>query len=683
MKMVSTATAEDKQQVRGFVAALAAEVQELCEQETDENLLFNEVLQRIVTATAATGAAVWVADEAGRFKLSQQINLPADFLNAGKSTAQHHWRLVQNVSTQSNGQLVQPYTNGVARDGAEWGNGSSCVLLLNPVVAEGRTRAVVEILARSDACLQTQQGYLRFLQQMCGFIAGWYSQREMQLMHQQHALWGEVQQFVEIVHRGLDRTATAFAIASEACRVLQCDRVSVAVVRDGKSHIEAVSGQDVVDPRSNVVTSLRKLSQSVAASGEELWYRGTADDLPPQIESLLEAYVEESYATTVIILPLREPPPVDYDSETAGQQDLYEGEVIAAVVIEKFGGVLDSSNIQARIALIKQHSAQAMSNALTHSNLFLMPLWRAIGRAEWLFRQRTLPKTIAAGIAAVAVAGFLCLPADFELQSHGVLQPVVRKHVFARVDGVVSQVHVSSGAVVNRGQELVTLYNTDLDLALQKNSGEQLVTLKELNSIHDLLGRAKNMQLNERTRLYGDQARLKVRQQNLLKEQKLLDQKKAALVLVSPAAGMVTTWNIRSLLSNRPVATGQNLLTVADPGSGWELELYMPESRMGHVMKASRELPEGESLRVDYVLASEPSVVRTGQVARIQPVADLHGDQGHAVKIIVSIDADQAPALNDPRPGATVIADVHCGRAPRGYVWFHEAYEWVLKNVWF
>jgi hypothetical protein len=31
----------------------------------------------------------------------------------------------------------------------------------------------------------------------------------------------------------------------------------------------------------------------------------------------------------------------------------------------------------------------------------------------------------------------------------------------------------------------------------------------------------------------------------------------------------------------------------------------------------------------------------------------------------------------------SVIAKVHCGRRPLGYVWFHEVIEWFYLHVWF
>jgi hypothetical protein len=34
------------------------------------------------------------------------------------------------------------------------------------------------------------------------------------------------------------------------------------------------------------------------------------------------------------------------------------------------------------------------------------------------------------------------------------------------------------------------------------------------------------------------------------------------------------------------------------------------------------------------------------------------------------------------RPGATVTAKVHCGRASLGFVWFHDAIAWI-QRMWF
>ena len=68
-------------------------------------------------------------------------------------------------------------------------------------------------------------------------------------------------------HASLDPAETAFTIANEGRRLIQCDRVSVAIKRGGKCKIESVSGQDVFDARSNTIVLLNRLSSAVARTG--------------------------------------------------------------------------------------------------------------------------------------------------------------------------------------------------------------------------------------------------------------------------------------------------------------------------------------------------------------------------------------------------------------------------------
>ena len=47
-----------------------------------------------------------------------------------------------------------------------------------------------------------------------------------------------------------------------------------------------------------------------------------------------------------------------------------------------------------RVDVVCKHSSTALANAMEHQNLFLMPLWRAMGKTRWVMQARTLPKTI-------------------------------------------------------------------------------------------------------------------------------------------------------------------------------------------------------------------------------------------------------------------------------------------------
>ena len=116
----------------------------------------------------------------------------------------------------------------------------------------------------------------------------------------------------------------------------------------------------------------------------------------------------------------------------------------------------------------------------------------------------------------------------------------------------------------------------------------------------------------------------------------------------------------------------------------------MRESRVGHVRRARnderwREIdPEpGEQVpgkTVTYILATNPGTDLTGVITEMKDATELHPEEGVINKIKVGIDRE---AVGNPHPGATVTADVYCGRSSVAYAWFHEAWEWVQAHIVF
>jgi hypothetical protein len=154
------------------------------------------------------------------------------------------------------------------------------------------------------------------------------------------------------------------------------------------------------------------------------------------------------------------------------------------------------------------------------------------------------------------------------------------------------------------------------------------------------------------------------------------------LKLVSPLDGRVVTWNVEERLLGRPVNKGENLLEIADPTSDWELEVFMPEYRMGHIAKA--EAASSEKLPVTFFLATNPQKKLQGRVERIDTSAEVRGEDGNTVLVRVSFDQDALREANrDPKIGATATAKIHCGRRAIGYVWFHDLVDFIRRKILF
>jgi hypothetical protein len=682
---------QTKQQIRGLVSEIA----QLSKSDLGPEEYYPAFLQRIVSALAAIGGAVWVIRDGRRLDLAYQIKMSEALLAPDSEDATRHFGLLTRIAATGEPSLVPPQSGTADEQGAA--NPTRFLLVLAPMRSDNQVEGVVEIFQRPDAQPVTQRGYLKFLMQMCELAAEWLKTRKLRQISTRHSLWEQADHFARLVHEQLDVRETAFVIVNEGRRMVGCDRVSVGLMRGRICKIEAISGQDTIENRSNIVNHLGKLATRVVATGESLWFDGTDEDLPPQVEEALDRYVDESHTKRLAILPLRRPKREGDGRENAtGEADSESNEaneIIGVLVVEQIESDLPEEVIRSRTDLVYEHSARALTNAVDHERIFLMPLWKAVGKSRWLFNARNLPKTVAAlaGLIVLTLAMFL-VRKDFEPSAKGTLQPVVKQDVFVPVDGDVIDVKVKDRDFVKQGDLLIKLRNTELEVKYQDVLGQLQVKRSRLVSVRRSLFEQKarsDLRARdevERIRLSGEAEELEQEIVTLDKQYQLLTKKRELLDIRSPITGEVMmSWDVQKSLLYRPVTTGQLLLSVADPKGDWELELYMRESRGGHVRRAraDKELQArypGAGERVSYVLATDPGTKRSGTVHEVKESTEVREGEGNIVKVKVDIKRSE---LGDPHPGATVTGQVFCGRKPLGYVWFHEAWEWLQTHVFF
>ena len=680
----SSVNAETIEQTKQQIRSLVSEISQLSKSDLGAEQYYAAFLQRVVSALAAVGGAVWLVEEGRRLQLAYQINLSQTLLDSSSEDAGRHLRLLNQVITSAEGNLFPPLSGSV--DENSGGNPTRYLIVLSPLRNDGKVEGIIEIFQRPDSPPATQRGYLRFMEQMSELAGEWLKTQKLRQFSDKTSLWAQADQFSRQIHESLNLRETAYAVANEGRRLIGCDRVSVAINRGRKCYIEAVSGQDTMENRSNIVAALGNLATKVVATGEPLWYEGSTEDLPPQIEEAIERYVDESYAKSMTVLPLRRPATVDsvHQASTGHvERDTdHLGEVIGALIIEQIETELPRNLVAPRMDLVYEHSARALANSMDHSNLFLMPVWRTLGRAAWIVRARTLPKTLTiAGLVLLALCILTFVKKDFYLKAKGSLEPTVKQDVFVAVSGIVTKVHVEDQKIVQAGDLLVTLQNTDLEVQLQEVLGQLLTTQEQLLSAKNAQRRSgtSNLTEDEKVRLGGQELELKARIESLELQRGLLLKKKELLKITAPISGQVMlSWDVEESLANRTVEPGQVLMTIADPSGGWELELYMKETRDGKVDIARHQIKP--DLEVKYVLASDPGAERDGTVEDVEDITQMHDEEGHTVRIRVEIDPSD---IDDPRPGTTVRGKVLCGRAAIGYTWFHEAFEWVQANILF
>ena len=660
---------QTKQQIRSLVVEIA----NLSKQDLSAREFYGAFLDRVVSALAAMGGAVWALSEAGGLELQYQSNLRDTHLADNQESLASHGQLLQKIITSGEGGLVQP-RSGDGADG-QASNPSDFLLILGPIKVDQDTRGVIEIFQRPGAPPTTQRGYLKFLLQMCDLASDFLKTRQLRHFTDRQTLWNQLENFTRMAHTSLEPREAAYTIANEGRRLIECDRVSVAIRKGKKCTIEAVSGQDTFDKRSNTIMLLNRLATAVVSAGEPLWYAGDTSNLAPQVEDAVQEYVDESHSKNVAVLPLRRP------GDPTDEKD--QPEAIGALIVEQIEDARPREGMVQRVNVVCDHSSLAMANALQHNNLFLLPLWRTLGKASWVVSARTLPKTIAILVAiAVLIVGLIVVPVDFTLTGDGALQPVLRRDVFAAVEGQVEQVLVKHGDKVKAGEVLLLLRNPDLDVAISETTGKLLQAEEGRTAAiakQRRRSRSKSEEEDEKEQAHDEELQYRQQVESLRSQLLLLEDKKAKLKVASPIDGEITTWDPEKELLTRPVKPGEVLLSVADPKGRWELELHMPEDRMGHVTKAQREL--GDDLKVAYNLATEPGADYEGKIEEIHESAEVRGEEGNTVLIKVAIDKQKH--LDLLRPGANVKARVYCGRASVGYWLFHDALDFVQSRILF
>ncbi len=679
------AVAEMQQEIR----AIVQEIAQLTQSNLPTDDFYAALLTRVVSAMGAVGGAVWAIGEGNRLAIAYQIGLSQSGLDTDASRPQHG--LLLRKALAGNQAVLVPPKAGASSDD-EAGNPSDLLLVLAPLVVESQSHAVIEVFQRAGGGPTTQRGYLRFLIQMADLACDYLKNRRLRQLEETQSLWQQLEQFVQAIHGSLDVQVTSYALVNEGRRLVGCDRVSLALTSGSRCRIEAVSGLDSLDRRATQVKLLGKLAAAVLRTGEPLWYSGGDEPLPPQIDQPLQQYIDQSHARLVAVLPLIAGGTVPDDN--AGKSS---ARPIGAIIVEQMSEVRADESLRNRSRLVAQHGAQALSRAIDHSSLFLLSLWQALGKATWMFRGRSLPKTlIACLLLAGAAFALATVQTDFEVAARGKLQPAERREIFAQIDGIVTSVPVRHGQEIAAGTVLAELANTNLELELAALIGRQTTNQEQIASHQRALldnSTATGARLSpaEESQLSAELVELRQESQNIERELALFHEKQRQLVVTATEAGQVVTWKVEDLLQGRPVIRGQSLMTLANPAGPWELELYVPERRLVHLQAAqqmeTRSVSEGEladgsrpPLDVVFTLTSHPGFQFHGRVVEIEQSAEVRGDDGNTVLVRVSIDKDELPPLHDQ---TSVTAKLYCGRASVGRVWFCDLIETVQSKVLF
>jgi hypothetical protein len=678
------------EETRRQINRLFEEVGHLSEMDIPPADYFGEFLKRALQGLAAPAGAVWVRTPQGHLQLQHQINLQQVGLQQD-NTKQSHDELLRQAVTQGRPLHVPPHSStGVAQGNQPAaGNPTAYDILLVPIVVEQAVSGLVEVWQQPGRNPQAIPGFLQFLGRLAHLASIYLRNRQLRQIVGQQQLWTQLEGFARQVHGSLNPTEVSYLIANEGRRLIECDRVSVGVREGRKVKIEAISGADIVEKRSNLVVLMRKLLDSVIQGGEKLVYSGTKDEgLPPKVLSALDEYLAESSSKLLVALPLKD----EREQESKKPPR-------SAVLMEAFEPGVSTEQLMARLEVVGRHATSALYNAVEHKRIPLRFLWKPIASIQEGLGGKTKAILYSIlGVLGVTLALMIFCPYPLKMDAIGQLLPEKRQYVFSPVDATVVRFEsdVKPGRFVREGSLLVLMRDLSVKRQIDKLTAD-IATLEAVIQARNLQLSGGQMTPSERSQIHGDIEQKKVEKASKDRELRDLRARINASTepgdfwLKSPLSGRILNWGFQEQYTNMYVKPSQPILRVGDDRGDWEIELKIPQKHIGQIKKAFNKL-KTDQLDVDLLLSSSPTETFNGKLHRDKIAGEAVPDKDDPNASEPTVLATVRIKGNDitkpiPREMFTAGTEVHtkvrCGNRPMGYSLFYGLWEFFYENIVF
>lgn len=692
----SHVTGEQIEEARRQVGRLTEEIAQIADKDLTPTDFFGEFLQRVMTAIAAPAGAVWTRTQQGNLQLQYQINMRQVGIDRTEQARQIHDELLRQTAAKAQPALIMPHSSIGPAEGnfAPPGNPTDLVILMAPLLNDKNLIGLVEVWQDPSRGVEAQRGFLNFIVRMTAYATAYTRNHQLRQMVGKEQIWVQLETFVRQIHGTLNPVEAAYLIVNEGRRMLEADRVSVAI-RQPSTQVVAISGADVVEKRSNLVQLMRALFDSIIEWGEKLVFTGVKDDsLPPKVYKALDEYLAESNSKLLVVQPLFDER--DTKNKTKAR---------SALMVEYFEVSTNQEQQMARLDVITRHAAPALYNAAEYRRIPMRFLWMPLAKLQDGLGGKTQAIITASAVGVVAlVMALILVPYPLKMTANGNLQPEKRITAYSPMPGQVVgfPVNLKPGAYVQEGSTLVTLY--DQELAKQIRSLTTEIQLQNA-TIEAATGRPGNESDGRDLAL----KKLEAQAVKAVKSQELQDiltrtnakiESPGIFEVKSPISGTILSTDFRETLERKTVKPNEPLIRVgqSNPNSPklaeWEVELKIPQKHIGQVLKAFDPSKKNDELDVDLLLVSEPTAKYKGKLARnrVSPQAvndrDAHDEPEPIVRAWVRISGPDIPEESKLPvsllvSGTEVHTRIRCGDRPMGYSLFYGMWEFLYEKIMF
>ena len=647
----------------------------------------------LVRELEVSAAVIWLRDPQGALRPELQERWQELQIHGDPQRAQLHRQMLTHAASKQQIVCLDPQSREAEQLPIP------ATFLLAPLLRQQQLVGVIELVFPVDFTDRDRAGTIQVLETCVGHVATHQEQaHENFVPRDTQAFWQTTEPFLLTLYHELDSRRLAYAAANVFCHGLAVDRVTVFSWNGRGARGLAASGQAKMSGYSPLVKQLRSLTTRVLKSAQPLMHTGKEPVTEPGWGEPLSLYLEQSGTQMLAIVPLWSQPEFDTPPREPNQKRDKSRRIVGGLVIERSRTSRFDDERQGVLDLYADHLGNALHRAQQHESIFLLPVWRSLGRSvRWLARHQFWKAVTVLACITLLTLALILVPWDYRVTGEGALMPVTQRQVFAPWDAEVEEVYVSGGEAVTAGTPLLRLISKDLEaeeIRLRTLLQEKQTSLRALRSARESSLKANKRE--EALEIEGRYAENLVEIRHLEDQLRIVNTRLESLLVKAPIDGVVATFQVKQLLQQRPVNRGDLLVEVMDPTGAWQLELKVEDRRMGHLLAAREDRLQ---LPVEYILATDPEISFAGFVKQVGTRAQAVADKGNQVDVrvalgtVTSVQSDELKANRQPesvsaknlpplRIGAEVRAKINCGPQPLGYVLFGDVIDYLRKTLW-
>jgi hypothetical protein len=660
---------------RTRIQRLVEQIAALSKAEISSEEFFGKFLERVAGAVDAKGGAVWLVgsraqDNKSEFQLCAQMDFPSSLFGSDESQRTAILKILTEV-VRTKGAIILSPTHSDAADIAPPQGGSAnrtpYAFLHVPLLLNSQPIGVLQVWLQPYVQAKNFPEFVTFLNTLTPYVEQHLQSRRLgnlvlETQRLQHLL-----RFTSDLAGSLDSLEVARLTANYGRDLAGCERASVLLKQGDTWKVLAISGQEIVEPKSSMVKAMAAFVEAHAADDtrtldkKELLDRAEAkktDDslaLAPvrRTDEIDILYFQLSHVVSAVICPM-----LDSDKVVTG-----------AIFCEStFEGYFDSSGGKSEVLPARRvtewvatYSGRVLAAAQDYQTLPFLPVSRRVRNATLLLtgkkRNRFLLKLGIFGAIALAI---LIYPARRHIDGDCAIQALNRAIVVPEISARIETILVHEGDHVTKGQELARLDTRRLQLDLDSTDQEKLRYAADA----------------DRVRAAGDEAAAQVS----MLEVKVLDQQAKKLqadidsaTLRSPIDGTVMTKDLE-LRAGEILQEGAPFAEIDDL-SAWQLHAEIDERDIASVEDAFQQ--KGP-LDLTYILYSQSAHRLHAQIDNRQQISASAYPREKVNVFIVTIDNPPIPAdiVGEIRPGLTGRAQLELGREPLLFSIARKLYRW-------